>query len=97
VRKSSIVNVKSSVGETTFDEAYEARKLDRYLTGIPHLFHSVVGEDLTHSIEDFLTANRIDFLAMLPREHTFLEKLFLKSETRKVVLHTQTPLLSLRV
>jgi len=92
-----IVNVKTSVSETSFDEAYEAKKLDDFLTGISHSFHSVIGDDLSESLENFLKVNGIDLLAMLPREHSFLERLFGKSETRRVALHTQTPLLSLRV
>ena len=92
-----IVNVKSNVGETTFDEAFEAKKLDNFLTGVSHSFHFITGDNVEEALEEFITEKSIDMIVMLPRDHSFIERLYHKSTTKQVALHTKTPILSLHV
>ena len=91
-----IVNVKPQIDDTSPDEAFEARALDQHLTGLSHSFHSVTGSDIDHALEQFISNHDVDLLAMVPRDHSFLERLFRKSTTRQIALHTPTPILSLR-
>lgn len=52
-------------------------------------------KDISKALHDFLENHEINLLAVIPRQHTFFEKLFVKSETKKLIFHTSIPLLLL--
>ena len=52
-------------------------------------------KDITNALNDFMENHEINMLAVIPRQHTFFEKLFIKSETKKLIFHTSIPLLLL--
>ena len=51
--------------------------------------------DVVKGLEDFATGHDIQMLALIPHQHTIFERLFLKSDTRKMIFHTHIPLLIL--
>jgi hypothetical protein len=69
--------------------------LDELFYDIPHTFHSLKGTEVEAEVEHFIQTNAIDMLAMVPRKHNLLERLFLQRMTKKMTLHTKVPLLSI--
>ena len=47
------------------------------------------------TIKDYIAANDIDWLIMIPRKHSFFEGLFHRSHTKSVAHHIQIPILAL--
>jgi nucleotide-binding universal stress UspA family protein len=52
-------------------------------------------DDITSALNDFSEKNNIDILALMPHHHPFIERLFVKSETRDMIFHSHVPLLLL--
>jgi len=55
-----------------------------------HLIHH---PDFSDAVDNFIRENQIDLLAMTTHKRNLLTRLFNPSLTRKMVMHTQTPLL----
>ncbi len=53
-------------------------------------------EDILQGIEFYVTEHTADMIVMFTYKHSFFEKLFGKSITRKMAFHTKTPLLSIK-
>lgn len=77
------------------EEGEEAVVLDEVFYDVPHTFHFPEGRKVEEEIERFVQAHAIDMLAMVPRKHNLLERLFLRRMTKKMALHTKIPLLSI--
>lgn len=52
-------------------------------------------DDIKAGLEDFVHKSGIDLLILLPGERNFVERLFHRSVTRKMVLHPEVPLMIL--
>lgn len=76
------------------DKGEETVVLDELFYDIPHTFHFPKGTAVEEEVEHFIQTNAIDMLAMVPRKHNLLERLFLQRMTKKMTLHTTVPLLS---
>lgn len=55
--------------------------------------HLMQHKDLSEAIDHFILENQIDVLALTTHRRNLLTRLFNPSITRKMILHTQTPLL----
>ncbi len=62
---------------------------------IPHPFFHVHGSDVEKGIEQYVERNNNDILVLLPRAHSFFDRLFQKSITRQVAYQERVPLLSI--
>ena len=74
----------------------EEMKTDVIFGDIEHRFHFSKQGDVEEGILSFASENEIDLITVLARNYGFLEGFFHKSMTRKLSLHTKTPLLILR-
>lgn len=63
------------------------------LNEVKHSFHFMEEDNISESLLKFATNNNIDLMIMLSKHHTFLEKLFLVSTTRKMAFRINVPLL----
>jgi len=52
-------------------------------------------KDISTAINDFISNNKINMVAMLPRKHSVIERWFIKSKTRSMAFVTTVPLLIL--
>ncbi len=59
-------------------------------------FHVSSGDDVTENLENFLHTHDMDLLVMHAPNRGLIEKMFHKSATKHMVLHTETPLLIYR-
>ncbi|MEQ8239064.1 MAG: universal stress protein [Cyclobacteriaceae bacterium] len=55
---------------------------------------TVESGSVKEGIKNFIEAHELDILVMIPRERSFLEKLFRKSITKAIAVETSIPLLS---
>jgi nucleotide-binding universal stress UspA family protein len=67
--------------------------LDIYFKDISHIFHSPESQDLIEAIENFETANKVNFLIMIQNHHNFFENLLFKPVVNQMVYHTNIPFL----
>lgn len=57
---------------------------------------TVKSDSVTKGIVDFAKSHELDLLAMIPRKHSFFQKLFKKSVTKNIAIDIHIPLLSFR-
>jgi len=58
-------------------------------------FFIIPSEDVEATIEDFITHQNIDLLAMVAHRKNFFTRLFTTSTTQKMSQHSKTPILAL--
>jgi nucleotide-binding universal stress UspA family protein len=56
-------------------------------------FHNIPGKDLQKELNEFVETNDTDLLVMHQSHHGFWDRLFFKSNTKNMALHTSVPLL----
>lgn len=59
-------------------------------------FHVLEGSDVDDVINDFVEANEIDMVVMIHRYMSFFERLFNRSSTKRMSMHSNVPLLILQ-
>ena len=57
------------------------------------LFHMLAGNDFVKSMEKYVSENQIDIIAMTRKKRSLLHRWFNKGITRKLLFHTDLPLL----
>ncbi len=57
------------------------------LTDVSYSFHLEENDDVTEGINRFVEANQIDLVVMMPREHSFFQRLFHEPKTRRMAFH----------
>lgn len=63
----------------------------------PHLYAECISEtDIVKTLDDYLRENKIDLLVTATKRRNFIERIFDRSITRKLVFHTSIPLLALQ-
>lgn len=92
----AILNVGIDELPSSTDEAVAGIKLNHLLEGIKHNFFFVKNENVSDGIESFIKEKGTDCLVMIARKHSFLEKIFHKSVTKKMAYHVDVPLLVLK-
>lgn len=85
----------ASVKQINHDELEEAKKFQRFFKNVRHHFHFIQNEDLETSIETYVKAHKINMISLMPRKHSLFDQIFGKTHSRKIILHTEVPLLAL--
>jgi len=70
-------------------------ELKKKLEGIPFSFHLHIGENVLAAIDEFQIKTKVNLLAMVRNKHTFLEKIFFKSNIDQIGYHLNSPFLIL--
>jgi nucleotide-binding universal stress UspA family protein len=78
------------------DESHQAKYIERSLKKVSHSYHLMVKKDVEQGINEYVDEHNIDMVAVLPRAHKLVERLFKGSWTKKLALHCYVPLLVLR-
>ncbi len=71
------------------------KRLEELLEGTKHSFHRVYAEKVVDGIETFVETHEVSMLALVRPKYSFFERLFHRSVTKKMALHTKVPLLVL--
>ncbi|MCG8319578.1 MAG: universal stress protein [Cytophagales bacterium] len=75
----------------------EAKKLENNLKGIKRSYHFETHDKFEDGLNDFMDEHPVDMIVMLPREHTLLDRILRGNHTRKIVLHSKIPLLTIHI
>ena len=73
----------------------ERKKLDQLLDGFEAEYHYLPWADFTESINRFAEENEADLVITVPRKHSFVNKIFTTSHTKKLAYHSHLPVLAL--
>ncbi len=79
----------------TPEELDEAKKFQRYFKNVRHHFHFIQNDDLEDSIETYVKEHKINMISLMPRKHSLFDQIFGKTQSRRIILHTEVPLLAL--
>lgn len=61
-------------------------------SGVKHSLHFVESNNVNDGIEKFIESNEVDMLAMVSRKNDFFSKLFGRSNTKTMAMHSRIPL-----
>ena len=52
-------------------------------------------DDIENGLEEFAETNKLDLLITVPKRHNIIDKLFHKSHSKNLVLHTHVPVMAM--
>ncbi len=78
------------------DELEWRRTVEQYFSSIEHEFFTVEDSSVMHGINSFIEQHSSELLVMIAHKHTFLERIFNRSQTRAMAYETRIPLLVLQ-
>ena len=85
----------TSDDSASMTQNHNADTLSYYLETIDYEHHFPVCSDIEEGISDYVTQNKIDLLAILPRNHAKKDKPSEGRLTKLLALHTRVPLLAI--
>jgi nucleotide-binding universal stress UspA family protein len=91
-----VFNIEKADEKVTLDKAIAGVRLEDALKDIPHSLHFPKSEELLGGINEYVDTNNIDVLIMVPKRLGIFDRLFNRSNTRKMVFHSNKPLLILK-
>ncbi len=81
----------SSTGELTQDQQNNKARLEEVIKDADYRTYFVTHENVRSAINEFRDKEGIDFLVMIQNKHTFMERLFLKSNIKEIGLQIVVP------
>ena len=75
------------------DEIQTAQTQERLLKTVRHTYHFINTGDVIEGINHYTGDHKIDMVAALARRHNLVDRVFKKSISKKMALHTSLPLL----
>lgn len=79
----------------TVSQAVESIKLENTLQNHKHSFHTSTNINLVKGLNEFLESHHVDLLVMVPRKHTFIQSVFKTRNSKAMLFHTNTPILTI--
>jgi len=77
------------------ETVFESGLLQEMIGNLNPKYHFIKADDVDEGILDFTEKNNIDLLIVLPRRHKLIEMLTHRSHTKKLVLHSEVPVMAL--
>ncbi len=71
------------------------KELNDYFTKIPHAFKTTTGKKVAETIETYIKSHPTDLLVMISEHGNLFHRIFHRSVTKKVTMHTEIPVLVL--
>lgn len=59
------------------------------------VYHLMNNAAIEHGIDDFTRRNDLDLLIIVPKRHNVLDKIFHKSQTKRLALHAHIPIIAM--
>lgn len=76
--------------ETVEESAY----LQEMLEKLHPVYHTLNNPNIEDTISNYAERHHLDLLIVIPKKHGLLEALFHKSQSKKLILHTQVPVMA---
>ncbi|MDN5205053.1 universal stress protein [Fulvivirgaceae bacterium BMA10] len=90
-----ILHISGGIDYLPQEEAFEAKKLEQFFKYVKHSYQFYKHDHIIDGLNEYLENDAPDLLALLPREHHMIDKLFKTSVTKKIALHTKVPLFTI--
>ena len=87
-----VLNVDKS-NTTDAAKARESYLINDLLRDTKAEFHSIEAGEVTDGVNWFVDRSKLDWLVVIPKKHTLVEKIFRRSQTKELVYHTHIPIL----
>ncbi len=71
----------------------ESFALNAALQEIKPVYHNVEAKDVTEGINSFAAASKIDWIVIIPKQHTLVQRIFARSHSEELLYHTTLPIL----
>ncbi len=91
-----ILHIEESTSSFDADEQQGSLQLQQLLQHLHPEFHNIISPDYIQGVNGFITQNNMDLIISIPKKHSFAERIFKESHTKKLAFHTHTPLLVVR-
>ena len=91
------VDILNAADEDEFDAELTtlSHTLERAFKPLTINYNFISTSNTEDGILAFVDENNIDLLVVMPKQHNFFQQLFQKSHTKKLILHSHVPVLSL--
>lgn len=86
-----VIHIRNSSNE----QQEAATTLFELLQDIPHTYYYIWVNDIEKGIQLHVETHGNDLIILLPRTHSFFDRLFQRSISRQLAFHTKVPLLSI--
>lgn len=87
-----VLSVEREGDRVSVEKAISGVHIEGAFSDIKHSLHFPYDEDVVNRINEFADKHNAAWIIMIPHEHGFLDRIFNKSITRKMIFHTHTPL-----
>jgi nucleotide-binding universal stress UspA family protein len=91
-----LLHINTGGKSTAADESGRSMLMKRLSPPEP-TFHEVVNTDIEAGISEFVAANGMDWLVLIPHKYSLLEKIFHKSQTKAVARVSPVPVIAMHV
>lgn len=91
------LHVLNTGKKTSFspDVIFESALVQELLNDVKPKYDLLTGDDTDKTIAEFAEKNNLDLLIILPKRHSFVDKLLHQSHTRQFVLYSGVPVMAL--
>lgn len=91
------LHVLNTDAKETFSPSlvFETGMLQEMLETVKPFYHFIASDRVDEGINAFAAANSLDLLIVLPKRHSFFDKLLHESHTKQLALHSKIPVLAL--
>jgi nucleotide-binding universal stress UspA family protein len=88
------INAEGDKGFTT-EKTIESRSLQDMLDYLHPVYRFLDYDDIENGLEEFAETNQLDLLITIPKRHNIIDKIFHKSHSKKLVMHTHVPVIAI--
>ena len=92
--KLMVLHVAENSHHSLYEGAYECFAFKELFAGYNPEFHFIVNPNFSQAINDFALENAADVTIVIPKKHSLLESLFIKSHTKELAFHSRIPLMA---
>lgn len=89
-----LVKVIQNEGDEESERGNISPELKQSLTLLDTTFEYPVDKDISHALNDSITRHDANLVVMIPHNHDWLDLVFKRSETRQMIYHSHTPILT---
>jgi nucleotide-binding universal stress UspA family protein len=79
----------------TVEKTIESKALQNMLDDLHPFYRFIDYDDIEVGLEEFAETNNFDLLITVPKRHNILDKIFHKSHSKKLVMHTHVPIMAI--
>ena len=90
------IDILNTAHEDEFNEnfIFLSRMLENSFKPFEIKYHFLTSNQLEEGILKYVDTNNIDLLIVMPKHHNLFQKLFHKSHSKQLVLHSHVPVMS---